>query len=151
MARLLATLILAVSAAAQSLPTDAEIRQILADRIDKYKQSVGIAVGIIEPNGRRIITYGSLNQKDPRPLTGDTVFDIGSVTKLFTSLLLADMVKKGEVALNDPLSKYLPPGTKVPEHNGHRITLADLSTHTSGLPRDPGNLQAASAQDWEAR
>ncbi len=130
-------LLLTLTAAAQSLPTDAEIRQILTDRVDKYQQSIGIAVGVIGPSGRRIITYGSLNQNDPRPVTGDTLFEIGSITKLFTSLLLADMVKKGEVALNDPLSKYLPPTVKVPEHNGHPITLVDLSTHTSGLPRDP--------------
>jgi len=146
--------LVAVTAAAQPapspLPTDAEIRQILTDRIDTYKQSVGIAVGIISPEGRRIVTYGSLDQIDPRPLTGDTLFETGSVTKIFTSLLLADMVKKGEVALNDPLSKYLPSSVKVPEHNGHPITLVDLSTHTSGLPRDAGNLPSASISDWEA-
>ncbi len=86
------------------------------------------------------MAYGSLNQGDPRPLNGDTIFEIGSVTKVFTSLLLADMVERGEVALNDPISKYLPPGVKAPEHDGHPITLIDLSTHTSGLPRLPTNL-----------
>lgn len=141
MLRAVLALIVAVTAAAQSIPTDAEIHQILADRINEYKQSVGIVVGVIEPQGRRIITYGILDQNDPRPITGDSVFEIGSITKLFTSLVLADMIKKGEVALNDPLSKYLPSTVRVPEHNGHIITLVDLSTHTSGLSREVSSVQ----------
>ena len=57
-----------------------------------------------------------------------------------TSLLLADMVERGEVALEDPVAKYLPPGVKMPERNGRQITLLDLSTHRSGLPRMPANF-----------
>ena len=71
---------------------------------------------------------------------GDTIFEIGSATKVFTSLLLADMVQRGEVALNDPVAKFLPAGVSVPERNGRQITLVDLATHTSGLPRLPANL-----------
>jgi len=130
---------IAFAQSAQVLP-DSEIRKILVDRIDKYQQSVGIVVGVIEPEGRRIVGYGRLDQGDQRPLTGDTVFEIGSNTKVFTSLLLADMVQRGEVALTDPVAKYLPPEVKVPERGGRKITLQDLSTHTSGLPRDPPNL-----------
>ena len=64
----------------------------------------------------------------------NTFFNIGSITKTFTTLLLADMVKRGIVNLNDPIEKYLPASVKVPEFNGQKITLADLATHTSGLP-----------------
>src|SRR5206468_10489382 len=98
---------------AQTVAADAEIRKILADRIDAQKQSVGIVAGVVEPAGRRIVAYGSLNQGDQRTLDGDTVFEIGSITKVFTSLLLAEMVQRGEVALTDPVAKFLPPGNQV--------------------------------------
>jgi CubicO group peptidase (beta-lactamase class C family) len=128
-------------------PTDAEIRKILVERIDTFHKGVGIVVGVIEPQGRRIISYGSLNQGDARPLNGDTVFEIGSITKVFTSLLLADMVQRGEVALTDPVAKFLPAGVKVPERGGRVITLVDLSTHTSGLPRMPSNFKPKDPQN----
>jgi serine-type D-Ala-D-Ala carboxypeptidase/endopeptidase len=127
--------------AQSTMPSDSEIRQILADRIDVQRQSVGIAVGVIGPEGRRVVAYGHPEQGDARPLNGDTIFEIGSVTKVFTSLLLADMVQRGEVALDDPMAKFLPAGVKMPERNGRAITLVDLATHTSGLPRLPTNLQ----------
>jgi D-alanyl-D-alanine-carboxypeptidase/D-alanyl-D-alanine-endopeptidase len=127
-------------ARAQSVATDSDIRQILAERIDKDHQSVGIVVGVIEPTGRRVDAFGALDKADKRTLDGDTVFEIGSVTKVFTSLLLADMVQRGEVALTDPVAKYLPAGVKMPERGGKQITLQDLATHTSGLPRLPSNL-----------
>lgn len=119
---------------------DIEIRNILIERIDIQHRGVGIVVGFIGPQGRRVIAYGKLDRDDPRDVNGDTIFEIGSVTKVFTSLLLEDMVQRSEVELNDPVAKYLPAGTRVPERNGRSITLADLSTHTSGLPRLPSNF-----------
>lgn len=118
----------------------AEIRQVLVERIDLQHQSVGIVVGAVGPEGRRVIAHGKLEKGDTRPLNGDTVFEIGSVTKAFTFLLLADMVQRGEVGLNDPIAKYLPQTVRVPETNGKQITLLDLATHTSGLPRLPANM-----------
>ena len=123
-----------------AVPSDAEILRILVDRIDVQKQSVGIVVGVIEPGGRRVVSHGNLAKNDPRPLNGDTVFEIGSITKVFTSLLLADAVARGEVALTDPVGKFLPAKVKMPERGGRAITLQDLATHTSGLPRLPTNL-----------
>jgi len=126
-------------AAFAAVVSDADIRAILVDRIDAQHQAVGIVVGVIDPAGRRIVAYGK-TAKDGKPVDANSVFEIGSVTKVFTSLLLADMVQRGEVALTDPVSKYLPPDVKVPERGGKKITLVDLATHTSGLPRLPSNF-----------
>ena len=127
-------------APAQTFPPDSEIRNLLAERIDKDHQSVGIVVGLIDATGRRTISYGKLDTGASPAVDGDTIFEIGSVTKVFTSLLLADMVQRGEVALTDPVAKYLPADVKTPERNGRQITLEDLATHTSGLPRLPSNM-----------
>ena len=119
------------------LPSDAEIRKILAERVDVLagkEDGVGIVVGLIGPQGRRVISYGHFNQGDARLLDGSTGFEIASVSKVFTALLLADMVQKGEVALADPVANYLPSRVKLPERNGHVITILDLATHTSSLP-----------------
>jgi D-alanyl-D-alanine-carboxypeptidase/D-alanyl-D-alanine-endopeptidase len=130
----------------QAVLPDDQIRKILAERIGENEKTVGIVVGVIDPqrqsgsDGRRIISYGHRNVGDVRPLDGDTVFEIASVTKVFTALLLADMVEKNEVALLDPASKYLTAAAiKLPERNGHLITLIDLATHTSGLPFMPAD------------
>jgi CubicO group peptidase (beta-lactamase class C family) len=120
--------------------SDSEIRRILIDRIDVQKQGVGIVVGLIEPHQRRVIAYGGLEKGDPRILDGDTLFEIGSITKIFTALLAADMARRDELKLDDPIAKYLPANVKVPERHGRQITLIDLATHTSGLPRMPENF-----------
>src|SRR5512137_2125482 len=97
----------AAQAAAPSLfPPDVEIVKMLAERVGA-REGVGIVVGVIEPAGRRVVVHGSLAKGDRRPLNGDTIFEIGSTTKVFTSLLLCDMVQRGEVALADPIAKYL--------------------------------------------
>jgi len=122
------------------VPSNVEIRNILADRIGDEKAGLAIVVGVIDANGRRVVAYGSLANGDNRRLDGDTVFEIGSMTKVFTSLAMIDMARRGEVAVTDPVAKYLPTSVKVPERNGRKITLADLSTHSSGLPRMPTNF-----------
>jgi len=136
--------LLGVSALAQpagpaSLASNAEIQKILAERVDISRQSPSIVVGVIEPAGRRIVVYGHASTSATMPLDGDTLFEIGSMSKVFTSLLLAEAVQRGEVALTDPISKYLPAGVKVPQR-GRAITLQDLASHASGLPRLPGNM-----------
>ena len=124
-----------------------EIREILAKRVDRQKQAVGMVAGIVAPEGRCVVAYGNLAAGDPRPLDADTIFEIGSVTKVFTSLVLADMVNRREVALDDPAASFLPAGVRMPVRSGKSITLLDLSTHYSGLPPLPGNLLAKMAAD----
>ena len=150
LAAALMTLLCSHPSAAQSpsssVPSDADIRKIIAERVDTHRQSVGIVVGVIESSGRRVIAYGKSAAGDGAPPDGDTVFEIGSMSKVFTSLLLADAVRRGEVALMDPIAKYLPPNVKVPQR-GRAITLQDLASHTSGLPRLPGNMSPKDSQN----
>jgi CubicO group peptidase (beta-lactamase class C family) len=100
----------------------------------------GVVVGIITPQGSQVYGYGGSGAKGVAP-DGRSVFEIGSITKAFTGVLLADAVTRKEVALEDPVSKYLPTDTKLPANGGSGITLLHLSTHTSGLPRMPDNFR----------
>jgi CubicO group peptidase (beta-lactamase class C family) len=138
-------MLIALCLAAQPLParadvTDDEVRSILQDRIERAKRSVGIVVGLIDDKGARVITFGKPSVEGKQVLDGNSVFEIGSVTKVFTATLLAIMVERGEVSLNDPISKYLPKTVKTPTRDGKEITLLDLATQTSGLPRLPTNF-----------
>lgn len=128
------------AAGAPAVPSDAEIRAILVARVDTHRHAPGIVAGVIDPAGRRVIAHGRRGVGDERPLDEHTVFEIGSITKVLTSLLLADAVLRGEVSLTDPVAKYLPPDVRMPERDGRQITLQDLAMHTSGLPRLPGNM-----------
>lgn len=82
-----------------------------------------------------VIAAGRRDRDDPRPLTRNTAFEIGSLGKAFTAILLADMILKGEVALDAPASRYLP--DPLPQRGSRQITLFDLATHFSGLPFMP--------------
>ena len=138
---------------AQAL-SDADIHRILVERIDRGHDSVGIVVGIVEPGRQRIISHGTFairqGTSDARNVDGDTLYEIGSVTKVFTSLILADMVRRQEVKLDDPVAKYLPDHVKVPSRGGRQITLVDLATHRSGLPRMPSNYSENGPDDPHA-
>jgi serine-type D-Ala-D-Ala carboxypeptidase/endopeptidase len=124
---------------AAELPSDDVIRQILTGRVGNNENDVGIIAKIITPAGERVISHGHRHTGDAGPLDGDTVFEIGSVTKVFTALVLADMVQRNEAALADPVAKYLPPSLSVRTRSNRPITLLDLATHTSGLPFMPEN------------
>lgn len=96
-----------------------------------------MAVGIIERGRRRVIVWGKQDSGNARPIAANTLFEIGSLTKVFTALLLADMVHRQELQFDDPVDRYLPSGFRAPQRNQRAITLADLATHTSGLPLFP--------------
>jgi CubicO group peptidase (beta-lactamase class C family) len=129
----------AMAAGARALEVDDDdtIRDILRRRVDMEKRSVGMAVCVVTPRRTRFVTWGRERLNDSRPVTAETVFEIGSITKVFTALLLANMTRRSEVGLDDPAARHLPSDFKVPLRDGREITLADLATHTSGLPRWP--------------
>lgn len=129
---------------AQAAPVSSGVREIeamLEQRIDEEKQGVALVLGMIDGNKTRVVSHGMADMARARPAGPDTIFEIGSITKVFTSVLLADMAARGEVKLDDPVAKYLPKEVRVPTRNGREITLQDLATHRSGLPRMPANWQ----------
>ena len=124
------------------LPDPKDVQALLVQLVDVEKRAPGIVVGMIadDPQERWVVGYGRLSATDKRVPDGDTVFEIGSITKVFTGILLAQAVVNGEVKLDDPISMYLPEGVTAPEYEGKSITLLDLATHTSGLARMPSNF-----------
>jgi len=119
----------------QSLPSDAAVRVMLTPRVQAFPNArahgKGIVVGLLDAGGRRIIAVG---------VDSNAAFEIGSITKTFTASVLADMVVRGEVRLDDPVAAYLPDTVRVPARNGRQITLLDLATQSSGLPFLPANM-----------
>lgn len=134
-----------------------QVKDAVISHVGNRSNTASIVVGLITPNGTQVVGYGNISKANSTTVNGNTIFDIASVTKTFTTLLLADMVKRGLVNLDDPAQKYLPTANvKVPSYNGtigreggglaHNnntnskpviITLEDLATHTSGLPDFP--------------
>jgi len=98
----------------------------------------GLTVGVWRDRQAKILTYGTGHP--------DSIYMIGSISKTFTGLILARMVEQGLVRLDQPVRELLPPGT-VEKPSGREITLLDLATHHSGLPRDPDNVRADAAPD----
>ncbi|MCH8619837.1 serine hydrolase domain-containing protein [Undibacterium sp. TS12] len=145
---LMATLALgAFQAHAATSMSDADVLNVLKQRVDTEKKGVGIVVGIVDDKGSRVISYGYANLADRRPVDADTLFEIGSITSVFTSITMMDMAEKSEIRLKDPLAKYLPANVNVPYSDDRKITLADLSAHRSGLPALPANLKQTGADN----
>jgi CubicO group peptidase (beta-lactamase class C family) len=126
----------------RGFPSDSALRALLEQRVAE-KRSHGIVVGLLQPDGHtRIVAAGDAGA-GKLPLDGNTVFEIGSITKVFTSTLLALMAEDGTVRLDDPVQKYLPPSVHVPARSGKVITLELLAEQRSGLPRLPDNMKPA--------
>ncbi len=138
----LAAMLAAAPALAQeaAMPSDAEIAKILGDRIGRDQANIGIAVAVIENGETRFVSHGTLAVDSTEPVTEHTVFEAGSITKLFTNLLLAQMVNDGRIDLDAPIADYLPEGTVLPSQGERSITAFDLATHSAGLSGLPEDL-----------
>lgn len=125
-------------------PARAEIAAATRARIDEIAsvpvargEAPAIMIGVISGNDRMIRSFGETALGSGVRPTATTEWEIGSITKTFTAMLLALYVQRGVVRYDDPLQKYVPAGVRVPRYRGRPITLLDLATHTSGLPKDP--------------
>ena len=84
--------------------------------------------------------YGNISGSANATVNQNTIFGIGSITKVFTTILFADMVNDGLIKLDDPLQKYLPSFVTVSKYDAQNMTLENLATHTAGLPEFPDNF-----------
>ena len=133
----------ALASAAQAFPPDDAVREILRQRVEVSKRGVGYVVGMVDASATRVVSYGHAARGEDRPVDGNTVFQVGSVTKVFTSLLLAEMAGRGEVRLEDPIALYVPPSVKT--SRAKAITLLQLSRHTAGFMSFADDLDATGA------
>ena len=123
---------------------EAEIRGLLEEFVEDG-QSVGVVVGIVREGERVVVGAGRSAVGGAGPPDGDTVFEIGSITKVFTSTALADLEVGSGLGLETPVQSLLGDDVQVPMRDGIEITLGHLATHSSGLPRLPDNLAPV---DW---
>lgn len=112
----------------------------IVDPAFRSERIVGIIIGIWDGKDISFFGYGKTDLKGEKVPDENTVFEIGSITKVFTSLLLAKRVTENSVSINDPVSKLLPKYFRIPKKEEKEITLLHLSTHFSGLPRVPSNM-----------
>ena len=130
-----------------------------SDIVDRYADHIfygsgatGMALVVIDGNQRVFRSFGETRPGNNVHPQLDSVIRIASITKLMTSEMLVKLLDQGTVKLNDPLSKYAPPGARVPTYQGTPITLVNLATHTSALPREqPGGAAKRPVFVWPTR
>jgi CubicO group peptidase (beta-lactamase class C family) len=136
-------------AASEAVFTDAEEEGIKAFLRESFSHTnAGMVIGLVDKQGARVFSAGRLDNDTGQEVNGDTLFEIGSCTKTFTSLLALEMASRGQFRLEDPVAKYLPKAVKVPSHDGKEITLQNLAAQDSGLPFNADNLLG---KDWKER
>lgn len=145
LASLLSAVLIVPSMAMAGLPTNAEVEAILNKHLIANNKAKGAAVALVDASGIRVVTAGMARPGET--VKPDDLFEIGSVTKTFTGLLLAVADEKGEVKLDDPVEKFLPDGLKLRDSVGAPILMMDLATQRSGLPRLATNMQPKNPKD----
>jgi len=147
---LFATLSTAVLPEQVLASADAALARVVAQRLRGDRTGACLAVAVVE-RGQVARAYQCADDRAPVRIGADSAFEIGSVSKTMTAALLADLIRQGNGSLEDPLSAWLPAGTKVPAYEGQPILLRHVVTHTSGLPALPPGLEPADPADPYAR
>jgi len=117
----------------------AEVKKLVTPLVDA-KDIVGCVVGVLDNGNQEIYGFGETHRGQGDAPNGDTIYEIGSITKAFTGTLLGDMVNDGKIKLDAPLQDSMPPGVMLHQYKDHPIKLVDLASQSSGLPRLPYNM-----------
>jgi beta-lactamase class C len=147
--RVMAAAVMAAALAAAAMPAvtaaradDAEVERLVRQHVQPMLIAAGGMAVVVHIDGRTLFfNYGMADVARKEPITSDSLFNLASVGKVFLATLLAQAVKQGEVALDDPVAKYV---TELQQGGDIRkVTLAELATHTSGLHRTPQQYEPA--------
>jgi len=141
---------LSTLAAGEATDLKADVDRLAAPLVEA-EIVVGMTVGVVRGDQRQTFGYGRLSPGTEGAPDGDTLYEIGSITKVFTGYLLADMVCEGTVRLDQPVRELLPEGTRVPKFKEQEITLSSLAgrilEHLAGVKTDPPKVRRAVAVD----
>jgi CubicO group peptidase (beta-lactamase class C family) len=132
-----------LTAQGSDFPDDAAMEQELRAFVEIHRGAPGVVVGLLDAKGRRVYAFGESGRAEHPKLDGATRFEIGSITKTFTGILLADMLLAGEVSAEQRVSTLFPRGIAL-DNGIEDATLEQLATHTAGLPRIAVDLAALS-------
>jgi D-alanyl-D-alanine-carboxypeptidase/D-alanyl-D-alanine-endopeptidase len=116
----LALLVLAMQMPAAAGDFTEAVHAFLQHRVEVEKKDVGIVVGIVDERGSSIVSFGKMDNGTEQEVNGDTLFEIGSITKTFFGVLLEEMVDRGEMKLDDPVAEYLPSSVKLPTYQASK-------------------------------
>ena len=136
---ILVTFLLLVASTAVHAQTD---EALIKARVDAG-ETPGIAVAIYRDGKVTYHSFGFADLAARRPVDSKTLFEIGSITKTFTTIIAAQQAQEGKLSLTDPVQKYLPEGVNLPTRGDRVITVEDIASARSGLPRLPSNMKPA--------
>ena len=112
----------------------------------KNENVVGMVVAVVTPEGQKVFTYGHADNIKKTKLSENSLFQVGSITKLFTTSAISIMAKKGLLNFDDKIEKYFPSGFRADHESINNITINQIVTHTSGLDREHQSIGMA----WSA-
>lgn len=130
-------------------PQESDAIQKMLQSYVKKGDAVGNIIGLISPAGKSIIAAGHISEDSRIQPDGDTFFEVGSISKIFTLVLFEDEVERGRMGVNDPIIQYFPSDMPFPKRKkvnvdfsitystDKQVTLLNMANHTSGFPRDP--------------
>ena len=152
-----AVLFVSALAAQSEAPAKPQSQVELAPLLDEFcrplvdsEVALGLVVGVIDGDRREVRGYGRARYELDGAPDADTLFEIGSISKVFTGVLLAHAVLRGEVALTDLAQKHMPEGKTLPKTDANQIRIVDLATHMSGLPRLPDGMDPRGDDPYSA-
>jgi D-alanyl-D-alanine-carboxypeptidase/D-alanyl-D-alanine-endopeptidase len=132
------TMVPAASIAADLGDLAADIRVQAQERIDEGFH-LGTVIGVIDRSGRRFYGFGRTSMTDGTLPDKHSIFEIASITKGFTAILVADLEIDGRISTTAPIGRYVPTLRRADADAAQYVTLESLLTHTAGLPRNPTN------------